>query len=345
MGFRLYKSVSLGKGVRLNLSKTGVGVSAGIPGLRYSVHSSGRRTKTVGLPGTGVYYRKDSYAGRRSAESRSPAAPPPPTMYPKAGLFAPKDEKEFVKGVTAYMQGDHRGALDRFYASMTRDTAGQHVAEEYFAAFCLVALEDFETAIDMLERITASPVALPDHLMQKHGVGGWAQVSVTPEVVAEVPYSNLSAALLLAELYQEAGDRQKAIELLESLGAVTPDSIFGLSLAELHAAGDAWDDLLRVTEGFPKNEDDATCQLLTYRAMGLREKGLHEAALEVLKESLKSKKRDAVILNQARYQRVLVYEALGRKGRARQDLERIFATDPNFGDVQQRLHLRKVEEQ
>jgi hypothetical protein len=33
MGFRVYKSVKLGKGVRLNLSKTGVGISAGVPAL------------------------------------------------------------------------------------------------------------------------------------------------------------------------------------------------------------------------------------------------------------------------------------------------------------------------
>lgn len=44
MGFRLYRSVRLGKGLRLNLSKSGVGVSVGPSGLRYSVHSSGRRT-------------------------------------------------------------------------------------------------------------------------------------------------------------------------------------------------------------------------------------------------------------------------------------------------------------
>ena len=58
MGFRSYKSVRSGKGVRLNLSKTGVGISGGAPGARYSVHSSGRTVKTVGVPGTGVYYRK-----------------------------------------------------------------------------------------------------------------------------------------------------------------------------------------------------------------------------------------------------------------------------------------------
>jgi nicotinamide riboside kinase len=44
MSFRYRKSINLGGGVRINLSKTGVGLSCGVPGLRYSVHSSGRRT-------------------------------------------------------------------------------------------------------------------------------------------------------------------------------------------------------------------------------------------------------------------------------------------------------------
>ena len=111
MGFRYYKRVNLGGGFKLNFSKTGVGISGGVPGARYSVHSSGRTVKTVGLHGTGLYYRKDTYAkGSRSRPTSSRALPPPPTvqMYPKAGLLAPKEEKEFVKGVTAFMQGRHR---------------------------------------------------------------------------------------------------------------------------------------------------------------------------------------------------------------------------------------------
>jgi Protein of unknown function (DUF4236) len=55
MSFRLYKRVNLGGGLHLNISKTGIGISAGIPGARYSVHSSGRTVRTLGLPGTGVY--------------------------------------------------------------------------------------------------------------------------------------------------------------------------------------------------------------------------------------------------------------------------------------------------
>jgi len=43
MGFRMRKSISLAPGVRLNVSKRGVGMSVGAGGVRYSAHSSGRR--------------------------------------------------------------------------------------------------------------------------------------------------------------------------------------------------------------------------------------------------------------------------------------------------------------
>ena len=56
MAFRARKSIKISKGVRLNLSTKGVGVSAGVKGARYSAHSSGRRTKTLSLPGTGLSY-------------------------------------------------------------------------------------------------------------------------------------------------------------------------------------------------------------------------------------------------------------------------------------------------
>ena len=141
MGFRLYKAVRLGKGVRLNLSKTGIGVSAGVPGARYSVHSSGRTAKTMGVPGTGVYYRKDTYAkgGRSHPGSLSPT--PVPRAYPKAGLLAPKAEKEFVQGVTAYMQERYSEALVALQSAEDRDAGEAHIGEEFFAALSLVALD------------------------------------------------------------------------------------------------------------------------------------------------------------------------------------------------------------
>lgn|GEM_PF-2473761 len=55
MGLRMRKSINLGGGVRLNLSKSGIGISAGVKGARVSIGPRGIRT-SVGIPGTGIYY-------------------------------------------------------------------------------------------------------------------------------------------------------------------------------------------------------------------------------------------------------------------------------------------------
>lgn len=56
MGLRFRKSIKIAPGVRMNVGKKGVGVSVGTRGLRHTIHSSGRSTSTVGLPGTGLSY-------------------------------------------------------------------------------------------------------------------------------------------------------------------------------------------------------------------------------------------------------------------------------------------------
>ena len=56
MGFRFRKSINLGGGVRINLSKSGIGYSFGVPGLRYTKSANGRTRKTYSIPGTGLSY-------------------------------------------------------------------------------------------------------------------------------------------------------------------------------------------------------------------------------------------------------------------------------------------------
>src|SRR5699024_5856796 len=60
MSFRFRRSVKIAKGGRLNIGKKGVGLSFGRRGLRHSIHSSGRKTSTIGIPGTGLSYSKTS---------------------------------------------------------------------------------------------------------------------------------------------------------------------------------------------------------------------------------------------------------------------------------------------
>lgn len=340
MGFRLYKSVKLGKGVRLNLSKTGIGLSGGIPGARYSVHSSGRTTKNVGLPGTGVYYRKDSYSkGSRSTGSRSNPQPTvAATTYPKAGVLAPKAEKTFVQGVTAYMQGRYEEGLRAFDEVAVKDTSGQHVGEECFAGLCLVGLGRLIDAIPYFETVLASDYSIPDPLMTKYHVGGAMEVGVTDAVTVTVPVSNLAVALVLAEAYQRTDQRQRAVELLESLGASSPDEMaFALSLADLYFETDQWDDLVRVTEGVDANEDDISGNIIAFRAYAMVELGMTEAALALTKEALRSKKRSAILLRFARYVRGLAYDKAGKAAMAKKEFEKVYAEDGGFADVAERL--------
>lgn len=65
MGFRFRKSINLG-GFRINLSKSGIGYSFGVRGLRFT-HKAGGGTRTsIGIPGTGLSYVKDHSTHKQS---------------------------------------------------------------------------------------------------------------------------------------------------------------------------------------------------------------------------------------------------------------------------------------
>jgi len=67
MGLRVRKSIQICKGVRLNFGTTGASVSFGTKGLRHTIHTSGRRTTSVGIPGTGISYVKTHGTKKKQA--------------------------------------------------------------------------------------------------------------------------------------------------------------------------------------------------------------------------------------------------------------------------------------
>lgn len=60
MGLRFRKSVKLGKHSKINFNKDSVSFTVGTKGMHYTVNSKGRTTKSVGIPGTGLYYSESS---------------------------------------------------------------------------------------------------------------------------------------------------------------------------------------------------------------------------------------------------------------------------------------------
>lgn len=97
MGFRFRKSVKIAPGVRLNIGKKSVGISAGVKGARVSVNSSGRKTTTVGLPGTGLSYSKTEKIGGSKTKAASTSASDEPLdtiTRPDLPPAQPQEEKK-----------------------------------------------------------------------------------------------------------------------------------------------------------------------------------------------------------------------------------------------------------
>ena len=69
MGLRLKKSFKIAPGVKLNLNKNSTSVTFGKRGAHYTINSKGKKTTSVGIPGTGISYTKTM--GDTSSRNRS----------------------------------------------------------------------------------------------------------------------------------------------------------------------------------------------------------------------------------------------------------------------------------
>lgn len=95
MGFRYRKSIKLPGGVRINLSKRGVGWSWGVPGYRRT-YSPGRKSRTTySIPGTGLSYVKEDKGSSTSRPKN------PQTSYQSG--FGPETPKQTKQGFPGWL--------------------------------------------------------------------------------------------------------------------------------------------------------------------------------------------------------------------------------------------------
>jgi tetratricopeptide (TPR) repeat protein len=325
MGFRMRKSIKVAPGVRVNVSKRGVGASVGGKGARYSVHSSGRKTVSLGsgvVPG--VYYQK-SVSGSSRSGSRSAAAPTPAPVTPKKpGVFAPKGEKQLYKAIKAQ-------------DAQAIKQAGAEYPDFRLPAYSFSGLILLSSEPKEAERLLGEAFATGNDPAEHKFVSDYVytrlQLPIAEGITAELPVNRDAVGLALAELKQDEGDVAGAIDVVEQL---EPTTYAAVSLAELYAHAGRWDDVIELTEGM-KNEDDASALLCVFRGQAFREQGFHDAAHEALKEALRSRSRAATIRHHALAERAQNYLAQNKKAMARKDLERILAEDSSYEGVREQL--------
>jgi tetratricopeptide (TPR) repeat protein len=352
MGTRFRRSIRIAPGAKLNLTKTGLGMTVGTRGAHYSVHSSGMRTRTMGLPGTGLYYQSRSKSGTGSkglATSPKRVTPTgafmpinPAQVIPKPGLFASRAEKAYQAGVLAHLADQPKQVLASFEQVLALDASA--TSAHLFAGIAANELDDAARAMSHLEAVIASARPLPDRYQAKYIPDRLLSLSlgvkITETITGQPPFSEFGATLALAELYQTAGRLEEAIGLLQQLHEATMEPLVRLSLCDLLFADHDYEAVVETASGVT-NDSDVSVETLHLRGAALMALGHGAGAIDAFRDALsRTAGRDAGLLAVVRYDRALAYERLGQNARAKADLERIYATDPRFEDVKARLEGR-----
>ena len=258
-------------------------------------------------------------------------------MLKKPGLFAGKTEKRYFDAVVAFLAGRDTDVLAAAGEVLAADPAA-------VSAHLLAAVSEVRSSASMdvvashLEAVLASEHPMPDHLQTKYLPPVQMAASVTENVLVEVPFGAIGAALLLAEVYQLDGRLEEAIGLVQQLDATTPDDpVIQLSLCDLLVADKDYEGALE-SSASAVNDGDVGVETLHLRGAALFGLGQPGAAAEAFTTALaKRAGRDPDLLMSVRYDRALAYLAAGQKSKARADFEKILAADPEYLDVRDRL--------
>jgi len=330
--------VSLGKGIRLYATKTGIGVSVGPRGAKYHVHSSGRHGYSLGLPGTGMYYRQDrkGWSGASSVGAGGQPTSPSSARSAGPGPSAPRVDKLFFDGVLAYSKGDLKNAETKLREGISQDPAGLHPSLPYLLAFLYLAADDFAHAQPLLEEVLASERPVPDDLMERYGVEGHTRIQVLPKLEAQVPYGSLSAALALAEIYQRQDRAHDAVELLDTVGYYAPDPLIALSVADLYASTHEWDEVIRVTDDLPVT-DEITAWARVLRCQSMFEQKHFDALIREIGPDDWYVGYSDDLRKVSRYLRATALAETGSVPASIDEFKRLVARDRDFLDATERL--------
>ena len=249
---------------------------------KYTVGPRGTR-RTVGLPGSGLFYTEENRWGSNRGSNRgskergggrgaSSPAPPEPENKLELGFFdrllTPENEKELVAGCKAQVEGDADKALRHFRkATDLADGA-------FMAGFLLVNKKRFKEAEAILRKALAKQKNL-GKFFDKYGVEIELALPITGEVTAHVRPCRRGLLLGLAEVLQTQGKNKEALTFLKKLHKDDPeDVLIKLSLAEIVVEAKPESKRLakQVVELVGKVENDSSIHagLMLYKAHALR---------------------------------------------------------------------------
>ncbi len=316
MGIRFRRSVKLGKGLRLNLSKGGAGLSLGGRNMRMGVGPRGAY-RSMSIPGTGIYAIDYMNQGKSRETNQSKTEAHQGRETPKEVLPMPEELKSFNYPVLLLI-------------GLLLSLPFQTVVSILFLAGYLLARRQFNSTPKGQARqvFKEGKQALENGDTRK----ARAQLDKVQGIVDVPSLYPVLGSLNLVEGDPERASRFYAAYLERSPEDLALKHLYGVSLKQ----SGAYEEAVQIFQDILKQlADDHPSRVRVISELGdtyLRQ-GKPDLALEILKSGpVRARKLDEDRMY-FKYLLGLAYKETGEDKRARTHLQRVYAEDHNYRNV------------
>ena len=338
MGLRFRRTLKIAPGLRLNFNKNSIGLSIGPRGAKYTINSSGRRTASVGIPGSGLYYTESVGGGKRQqADDPYTATNSRGQEFTidQPGFFAGRAETLFYQFANEFLIKDSGKTLEetKAQADFIKTKEPDIAPLIDLVMIPRIAEHDPKAALTICEKLYAIPDLLKTKIAQKYFDQFKLTIPIARGIYFETDYNHSFLTYTYSEILQALGQPEKALEIIQN----APDSQDKeIAMLDLALATKDFDTVIDETNDII-NEDDASTIQLIFRAIAFRELKQYDLAQETFKLALAKRSRSSEILTFAKYERALTYEAMGKRPQAIKELQKILAANYEDKAAQEKL--------
>ncbi|MGH2332413.1 DUF4236 domain-containing protein [Thermoanaerobacter mathranii] len=317
MGWRFRKSISLGKGVRINVSKSGIGFSVGKRGARIGVGPRGIYT-SFGIPGTGLY--TINYLNKKKKQVSSSLN----TQINNVSItYPPEILKKMPSKVPKYLL---------FIASFI-----------LLFAYTLLGILGFIIFVFYSYTLSKKPISKAISFFNKgklaYNSGNYEKALVNFLKVVEIEPDAISLYKEIGIVYILLGEDKRAIECFGKYLSKYPEDLEAKThyINLLIKVGE-YQKALELMNSLPE-EYKNSLSVINAMAACYIELNKPDMALAVLEKGpMKKRKTDTEEMKIYRYLLGTVYMKLGQKEKALKQFQKIYVEDSNFLDVAEILN-------
>ncbi len=303
MSIRFRKSVSLTKGVRLNFSKSGIGISAGVKGARIGVGSKGAYVSS-GIPGTGLYSVSYLNKGENQVNSWS-------SLNPKV------DKPLAVKIILGFLLF----LILLFFPP---------VALVLLLGVLVYYFIKGNSPVSRAEKNCKNAVALFKQ-------GNYSQAEQLLQEAKQLNPENKKAVALLGAVLYNQQKYKEAVEYFEVALSTSPsDENLIIPLANSYFNLGEFDKVIALIQKSLSNWE-SNLKALQLLGLSFANKKKYDLAIEVFKKAPLKKQILDDDLIETHYNFGLVYEASGDKENALKHFNRVYAYDASYKDVNEKI--------